>query len=181
VTTVQLVDLATGACAPQNNLHLRYLQAAGRLRDGRIVCAGGFGGESSAEVWGAPEQGAADAAWSWRELPAMGAMRRGCCGCVMSDARFAVLGGWSCKACDQRSSCEALAFDDGVAHWQDLPPMHDPRSHFACGAVAGCVIVAEGRGLKSAEVYDEVLGRWLRLPCVLPSERQLAGMGSAVL
>jgi hypothetical protein len=65
VATVQLVDLATGACAPQNNLlHLRYLLAAGRLPDGRVVCAGGIGGQSSAEVWGPTEQGAADAAWS---------------------------------------------------------------------------------------------------------------------
>jgi hypothetical protein len=60
LSTVQLVDLATGACAPQMNdlLHPRVHLAAGRLPDGRIVCAGGIGGdESSAEVWGPPEQG----------------------------------------------------------------------------------------------------------------------------
>jgi hypothetical protein len=93
---VHLVDLATGACAPQNNLlHWRVYPAARRLADGRIVCAGGIAGESSAEVWGPPEQGAADATWSGRELPAMIAERFGCCGCVMSDGRFAVLGGTS--------------------------------------------------------------------------------------
>jgi hypothetical protein len=59
--------------------------------------------------------------------------------------------------------------------------MHDARTHFACAAVAGCVIVAGGRDLKSAEVYDEELNRWLRLPCDLPYERSLAYMGSAVL
>ena len=58
VSTVQLVDLATGACVPQNNLlHPRAYLAAGRLPDGRIVCAGGFDGQSSAEVLGPPEQG----------------------------------------------------------------------------------------------------------------------------
>jgi hypothetical protein len=96
LSTVQLVDLATGACALQNNLlHRRTYVAAGRHPDGRVVCAGGIGGLTSAEVWGAPEHGAADAAWSWRELPAMSAVRYGCCGCVMSDGRFAVLGGES--------------------------------------------------------------------------------------
>jgi hypothetical protein len=182
MSVVQLVDLATGACAPQPDLlHWRYAAAAGLLPDGRIVCAGGVGGgESLAEVWGAPEQeGAADATWSWSELPAMSAPRWGCCGCVMSDGRFAVLGGADDDGVPL-SSCEALVFD-GVAHSEPLSPMHDARRFFACGAVAGCVIVAGGVDLKSAEVYDEELDRWLRLPCDLPCEHSLAGMGSAVL
>jgi hypothetical protein len=183
LSTVQLVDLATGACAPQSNLlRGRYLPAAGRLADGRVVCAGGFGGEiigqSSAEVWGPPDQGGADAAWSWRALPAMSADRWGCRGCVMSNGRFAVLAGTSDAL---SSSCEALVVDDGYAHWEPLPPMHDERHRFACGAVAGCVIVAGGYGLKSAEVYDEELNRWLRLQCDLPYENERNGMGSAVL
>jgi hypothetical protein len=65
LSTVQLIDLATGACAPQDNLlHQRFHAAAGRLPDGRVVCAGGIGGGESAEVWGPPAQGAADAAWT---------------------------------------------------------------------------------------------------------------------
>jgi hypothetical protein len=163
VSTVQLVDLATGACAPQNNLlRSHYLPAAGRLADGRIVCAGGVGGNSSAEVWGALEQGATDAAWSWRALPAMSAQCFGCRGCVMRDGRFAVLGGASSPGLST-SSCKALAFNDGGAHWEPLPPMHDARAFFACGAIAGCVIVAGGTGRKSAELYDAELNQWLRL------------------
>jgi hypothetical protein len=178
-STVQLVDLDTGACAPQPELlHLRLYPAAGRLADGRIVCAGGIGGAQSAEVWGAPEQGAADAAWSWRALPAMSAGRWGCRGCVMSDGRFAVLGGYSNGGAT--SSCEALVID-GDAHWVLLPPMHDARCYFACGAVAGCIIVAGGLGLRSAELYDVELDRWLRLPCDLPYAGGLFNMGSAVL
>jgi hypothetical protein len=180
VSTVQLVDLATGVCAPQNNLlHPRMYPAAGRLPDGRVVCVGGGGFESSAEMWGPPEQGAADAEWTWRELPAMSAERFGCRGCVMSDGRFAVLGGVSNGV--PTTSCEALAFDDAEAHWEPLPPMHDTRCYFACGAVTGCVIVAGGRGRKSAEVYDVELNRWLRLPCDLPYDDELHSMGSAVL
>jgi hypothetical protein len=60
-------------------------------------------------------------------------------------------------------------------------PMHDAREGFACGAVSGCIIVARGLGLKSAELYDTELNRWLRLPCDLPYEAGLSFMGSAVL
>jgi hypothetical protein len=181
-STVHMVDLATGACAPQSNLlHPRAYAAAGRLADGRIVCAGGLGDdESSAEVWGPPEQGAADAAWIWRELPAMSAGRYGCCECVLSDGRFAVLGGVS-NGDVPTTSCEALVVDDGDAHWAPLPPMQHSRSFFACGAVAGCVIVAGGLHLNSAEVYDAELNRWLRLPCDLPYDIVRFNMGSAVL
>jgi hypothetical protein len=187
VSTVHLVDLATGACARQPDLlHSRVFHAAARLLDGRIICVGGHDGEnmlSSAEVWGAPAQGAADAARNWTELPAMSAAHYACCGCVMSDGRFAVLGGLSNELNEQGgplSSCEALVLGD-AAHWVPLPPMHDSRFAFACAAVAGCIIVAGGRGHKSAEVYDESRNRWLRLPNDLPHEDELWLMGSALL
>jgi hypothetical protein len=180
-STVHLVDLATGVCTPgrPDLLRSRFAFAAAGLPGGGIVCAGRYGG-SSAEMWGPPVQGALDAAWIWRQLPAMGVARYGCSGCVMSDGRFAVLGGRSVGGVDT-SSCEALAIGDDYAHWEPLLPMHDSRSGFACAAVAGCVIVAGGWGRRSAEVYDEVLGRWLRLPSDVPHDGWLAGMGSALL
>jgi hypothetical protein len=181
LSTVHLVDLATGACARQPDLlRSRTYHAAARLPDGRIICAGGFDDYgvdlSTAEVWGPPEPGGADAAWAWRELPAMSAARSACCGCVMSDGRFAVLGGTGIGG--SVSSCEALVVG-AAAHWEPLPPMHDTRAYFARAAVAGCVIVAGGMGRTSAEVYDESRNRWLRLPCDLPYG--LHSMGSALL
>jgi hypothetical protein len=59
--------------------------------------------------------------------------------------------------------------------------MHGARSYFACAAVAGCVIVVGGEGLKSAEVFDEVLDRWLRLLFDLPVDGHLYRMASALL
>jgi hypothetical protein len=55
LSTVHLVDLATGACSQQPDLlHSRAYPAAARLPDGRIICAGGcdgaYVGLSSAEV-----------------------------------------------------------------------------------------------------------------------------------
>jgi hypothetical protein len=180
-STVHLVDLATGVCARQSDLLVRAgaFPAAARLPDGRIVCTGGSKPPHSlAEVWGPPEQGGADAAWTWRELPDMIAGRYGCCGCVLSDGRFAVLGGRGVGG--SLSSCEALVIGD-AAHWEPLPPMHESRCYFACAAVAGCVIVVGGETYintvdhtvdehanTSAEVYDESRDRWLRLPGDMP-------------
>jgi hypothetical protein len=180
LSTVQLVDLATGVCTPQPQLlRRRMCLAAARLPDGRVVCAGGIMGASSAEIWGPLEQGAQDAAWSWTGLPAMSTARSGCCGCVMSDGRFAVLGGVASTSVGPMSSCEALILGDST-HWEPLPPMHDARIHFACAAMAGCIFVAGGRDRQSAEVFDEVLGRWLRLPRDLPHINQ-TGMSGALL
>ena len=70
--------------------------------------------------------------------------------------------------------------DDGEL--EPLPPMHDSRWLLTCAAVARCIIVAEGAPqCKSSKVYDEVRGKWLRLPCDLPSAGGLVHMGSAFL
>jgi hypothetical protein len=192
VSTDFLVDLATGVCTPQPNLLCeRYYFTAARLPDGGIVCAGGLDFDdkvlSSAQVCEPPTLGVMDAAWTWRGLPAMSVARDGCGGCVLSDGRFAVLGGENGNEVPL-SSCEALIFDHDE-HWEPMPPMRFARSHFACAAVAECIVVAGGIGvnpdgrvcyLSSAEVFDVVLDRWLQLPCALPCNRGLCRMGSAL-
>ena len=93
-SSVRLVDLATGICTPQADLlNARSNFAAARLPDGGIIFAGGNGGLATAEIWVASMQGAPEAAWTWRGLPAMSVGRGGCSGCLLSDGRFAVLGG----------------------------------------------------------------------------------------
>ena len=180
-SVVYLLDVATGHCVRQLDLlHSRVESAAARLPDGHIVCAGGFDGAAdrmSAEVWVPPEppaQGAVGAAWTRRELPNMSVARYGCCGCVMSDGRFAVLGGCDPLDYDGISSCEALAIGVGE-HWRSLPAMHDSRVH------AACIIVTGGHRRKSSEVYCEELNLWFRLlfdlPCVGDGTRYM-GMGS---
>jgi hypothetical protein len=131
VSTVHLVDLATGVCtsAHPDLLHSRCYFAAEQLLDGRIVCVGGSNGDfSSGEVYGPPDLGEPDAAWTWRQLSAMSVGRaEGCRGCVMSDGRFAVLGGFS-PGVGFTPSCEALVTTKNDAHWESLPPMHVSRS-----------------------------------------------------
>ena len=133
-----------------------------------------------AEMWERLVQGALEAAWTGRELPATSVGRDGCSGCMLSDGRLAVLGGIS-NSGPCMSSCEALALG-GNGHWSPLPPMHDTRGNFACAAVAGCIIVVGGDPYrKSAEVYDEMRGRWLRLPHYLPRDGGLSHMSSALV
>jgi hypothetical protein len=188
-SSVHLVDLATGVCTPQPGLlagHVRF--ASVRLVDVRIVCAGGADhgmATSSVELY-EPED-ASDGPWTWRELPAMAAARRDCRGCVTSDGRFVVLGGGD-GGYESRTSCEAITVGDDDEQCEPLSSMNDPRSQFACAAVAGCIIVAGGFGApggsyahKTAEFYDEVLNRWFRLPSNLPHYCFLVHMGSALL
>jgi len=180
LSTVHLVDLATGVCTPQPALlHTRYNSMAARIPDGRVICAGGSDSPStSAEWWGPPVSGAANTAWTWTQLPAMSVGRYGCCGCVMSDGRLAVLGGMTNSGLSW--SCEALMVIEG-GHWVSLPPMHRARCSFVCAAVARCIVVVGGPGTRSAEVYDEILNRWTRLPCDLPGVGTMWGLGSALL
>jgi len=100
----------------------------------------------------------------------------------LSDGRFAVFGGMDASKAIS-SSCEALTLDADGERWDLLPSMHEARHGFACAAIGGggCVIVAGGAGSITAEVYEEGLGRWRRLPCSLPFDTELYSAGSAVM
>jgi hypothetical protein len=195
LSEVNLVDLATGACSPQPALlDGRGYVCAARLPDGRIICAGGGssptqggvmgpytwpptdGTPTVAGVWGPPRGGASNAARTWTQLPATSVFLDDCCGCVMSDGRFAVLRGNNGGGA--ASLCEALLVDEDP-QWHPLPPMHHARSVFTCAAVGRCIFVVGG-DTASTEVYDEALNRWIRLRCDLPGDRSLEAMGSAL-
>jgi hypothetical protein len=186
-SAVHKVDLATGVCTPQASLfsdhgRLRYCSAA-RLPDGRIVCVGTPGGLNRmvSQVLEPPEHGSpSGASWQWRFLPATSVGHRYGEGCVLSDGRFAVFGGWHDNGGAIRS-CEVLTLDGDDERWEPLPPMHEAWFGLACAAIGGCVIVAGGEGSITAEVYEEALGRWRRLPWNLPHETELCLMGSALM
>jgi hypothetical protein len=192
---VRKVDLATGVCTAQPSLlsspRGRPFKActAGRLPDGRIVCAGSTfimpdeeqEEEQTAQVLEPPPHGTpGDAMWRWRALPGMSVGRSGGRGCFLSDGRFAVFGGAD-EHYTRLSSCEALTLDANGEHWAMLPPMHEARLDSACAAIGGCVIIAGGQGSVTAEVYEEGLGQWRRLPCRFAYDTQLRSMGSALM
>ena len=105
------------ACARHNQISFRHAHeqfGAARLPAGRIVYARGYDSNGTAlswvEVFEPPGQGALDTAWTWRQKPAMSMARIGCRGCVLSDGRFAVLGGENNDG--PLSACEALLVGD---------------------------------------------------------------------
>jgi hypothetical protein len=167
------------------------------LPDGRIVCAGtiimvasdeesseevAYEYHTMAQVLEPPPHGSpSETSWQWRALPGMSARLFYGGGCVLSDGRFAVFGGRDAISGAHTSSCAALTIDADGARWSPLPPMHEPRFGLACAAIGGCIIVAGSDGLTTAEVYEEGLGRWRRLPCSLPHSGQLSMMGSALM
>ena len=134
---------------------------------------------TSSEVWRPPVPGVPNDAWTWTQLPAMSAGRFDLCGCVMSNGRSAVVSGKNESG--DILSCDAFIVGENE-HWHPLLSMHHARSGFACAAVARCIIVAGGRGTTSAEVYDEVLDRWILLPCELLGDcQEWTFFGSALL
>jgi hypothetical protein len=183
---VHKVDLATGVFTPLPAFlsPRRAICTAARLPDGRVVCVGKNDGDVegiTAEILEElPNQGSltSPASWRWRELPGMSVARFGCGGCVLSDGSFAVFGGMTdFDASTSTTACEVLNLD-GDERWEPLKPMHEARFGLACAAVGRCVVVAGGdvrggRGGGTAEVYEEALGRWRRLPCSLPHDAGL--------
>ena len=101
-------------------------------------------------------------------LPSMATPRRIPEGVVLSDGRFAVLGGYNNFG--QLASCVVL--DLRTLQWAPLPHMLQPRLHFAVFSVGSSVVVAGGRGpghqpwLDSVEVLelDEPDSRWRAVP-----------------
>jgi hypothetical protein len=135
-----------------------------------------------AQVLEPPPHGSpSGASWQWRALPGVSVLHSYGGGCVLSDGRFAIFGGADTSSNTSTSSCEVLTLDADGALWSPLPPMHEPRCGFACVAIGGCVIVAGGVGSTTAEVYEEGLRRWRRLPCGHPHGSQLSFMGSALM
>jgi len=189
-SAVRLVDLATGVCTAQASLLFPQGGGiencvAGRLPDGRIVCAGTTRqstAQGTAQVMEPPPHSSpSEASWQWRSLPNMSAVRWGGGGCVLSDGRFAVFGGMDASCNAISSSCEALTLDADGERWDVLSSMHEARHGCACAAMGGCVIVAGGVDSITAEVYEEGLGRWRQLPCSLPFDTELFRAGSAVI
>ena len=194
LSAVHRVDLASGTCTVQPPLysphgHVVDVQAAARLTDGRIVCLSSAHMDDYEAVEYSLTQmlelstyglHGEDASWQWRTLPGLSVFRH-CPGmCVLSDGRVAVIGGNDGNAFVYASS-EVLSLDAAEERWDPLPAMHEARCGFACAEIGGCVIVAGGCRSTTAEVYEDGLRRWYRLPCDLPFDDVIFGIGSELM
>ena len=109
-----------------------------------------------------PRSGATDQTWTTRALPPMRDVRFGGCGCVMSDGRYAFLGGTSASSYAFTTACEALV----LRRDQDHDGNADVHAGEECHAAS-----ASGSGSRAKEEEED---HWVPLPPMLEARCQFA-------
>ncbi|MFD6974757.1 Kelch repeat-containing protein [Streptomyces sp. NPDC059949] len=166
--------MSTGHWAPVGDLPWErnaFGAASGavRLRDGRVLLAGGADARLTATAEAAlftPATG------TWSPTAPLRTARRMHTTTVLADGRVLVSGGYSGPpAFPVRPLATAEVYDPVTGHWTDTAPMGQPRcAHSATVLADGRVLVVGGsdrrsgdseRSLTSAEVFDPAGGgRW---------------------
>jgi Kelch motif/Galactose oxidase, central domain len=162
-STTELYDPPTGTWSPGGTLNEpRWLHEAVRLRDGRVLVAGGGAYTSSAELYDAATN-------QWTPTGSMSVDRYGFTATLLRDGRVLVVGGFSGNGTGVQASAEL--YDPAAGRWTSTGSLRTPRrDHTATLLADGTVLVAGGFGdgfndgwLRSAELYDPMRGRWRRI------------------
>ena len=151
----------TAAIVPVAAMHVaRMAHTASRLRDGRILIAGGLTGADHAKT-GAEAYDPATA--RFRSLPPLGTLRHSHTATVLPDGKVLLVGGYAEHG---RTLAEAELFDPTTNTFAPTGSLGTPRAgHIAVALLDGTVLVAGGVGpnwqfLASAERYDPATGRF---------------------
>jgi hypothetical protein len=137
----------------------RWLHAAVRLADGRVLVAGGGAYTATAELYD-------PATNRWTPTGSMSVDRYDFTATVLRDGRVLVVGGYSLSSVG-RSTELAEMYDPVTGRWTLTGSLRTPRrNHTATLLADGTVLVAGGFNadgwLRSAEIYDPASGRWKR-------------------
>jgi hypothetical protein len=160
--TAETYDPRTGAFtalpAPTSP---RVGHSATRLRDGRVLLAGGWTGEGGARLASAELFDPADG--RFRRTGSTTIPRAGATATLLRDGRVLLAGGEA----EGGSLASAEVYDPRSGRWSRTGRMLAPRkAHTATLLPDGRVLVvggsSGGRVLSSAEVYDPRTGRWSR-------------------
>ena len=139
----------------------RMAHTASRLRDGRILIAGGLTDADHANS-GAEAYDPATA--RFRSLPPLGTLRHSHTATVLPDGKVLLVGGYAERG---RTLAEAELFDPTTNTFMPTGSLGTPRAgHIAVALLDGTVLVAGGVGpnwqfLASAERYDPATGRFM--------------------
>ena len=139
----------------------RMAHTASRLRDGRILIAGGLTDADQARA-GAEMYDPATA--RFRSLPPLGTLRHSHTATVLPDGKVLLIGGYAERG---RILAEAELFDPATNTFAPTGSLGTPRAdHIAVTLLDGTVLVAGGVGpnwqfLASAERYDPATGRFV--------------------
>jgi N-acetylneuraminic acid mutarotase len=160
-STTELYDPPTGTWIPGGTLNVpRWLHAAVRLADGRVLVAGGGAYTSSAELYD-------PATNRWTPTGSMSVDRYDFTATLLRDGRVLVVGGYSLSSAGRSTALSEL-YDPATGRWTSTGSLRTARrEHTATLLPDGTVLVAGGFNadgwLRSAEVYDPARGRWSRV------------------
>jgi hypothetical protein len=173
-STSELYDPPTGTWIPGGTLSQpRWLHEAVRLRDGRVLVAGGGTYTASAELY-------YPATNRWTPTGSMSVDRFDFTATLLGDGRVLDVGGFSGNGTGVQASAEL--YDPVTGRWASTGSLRTPRlGHMATLLPDGTVLVAGGFNsegfLRSTELYDPARGRWKRVAPMTIAR----GYGSATL
>ena len=130
-----------------------------RLRDGRVLVAGGetagdFYCRSSVEIYD-PSRNA------WTKAARLAHRECGARALVLGDGRVLVAGGYLTKARGTSGPTATVeVYDPTTDRWSVAPSMHDPRAYATIAALPNGDVLLAGGGTRSAERYNPRTGRW---------------------
>ena len=147
----ELYDPATGRFTPTGSMHVpRVPYGAVRLRDGRVLVAGGTttgkAVTASGEIYD-PLTGSFTLTGSLRTA------RRKHAGFLLSDGRVLIVGGTT-GGDDGTVLRDAELFDPAQERFSPAPPLLNPRFKFSVAALPGGLVLVVGGAEELAEVYD---------------------------
>jgi hypothetical protein len=153
----ELYDPATGRFTPTGSMHVsRVPYGAVRLRDGRVLVAGGTttgkAVTASAEIY--------DPLTGWFSLTGcLRTARRKHAGFLLPDGRVLIVGGTT-GGNDDTVLRDAELFDPVQGRFSPAPPLLDPRFKFTAAALPGGLVLVVGGAEALAEVYDPRAGQF---------------------
>jgi len=138
----------------------RWLHAAVRLGDGRVLVAGGGAYTPTAELYD-------PATNRWTPTGSMSVDRYDFTATLLRNGRVLVVGGYSLSSVGRSTELSEL-YDPATGRWTSTGSLRTARrNHTATLLPDGTVLVAGGFNsdgwLRSAELYDPTRGRWSRV------------------
>lgn len=166
--SAELYDPASGkwtATGPM--LGKRFKHSAIRLKDGKVLVAGGTDTEPSEDPPLASAELYDPATEAWKQTGALNQARETAAAVLLRDGRVLIAGGSVGKFGSYRSLASMEIYDPSTGKWSLGAPMSRDRTQFPLvllpdgrALAAGGVTRPSGSALRDAEIFDPASGAW---------------------